>query len=251
MKGLTTLEKGEEWLLEPKQDPKNPNLWSPGIKLGVKEGSFTHKNELFGPVLALMRADNLAHAVKIANATPYGLTSGLHSLDERESEYWIEHILAGNCYINRTITGAIVQRQPFGGCKESCFGPGTKAGGPNYLIHLMKPEQVSLPKEREPTSDEVAKLSALIPKIRLAQDEEALWKASIESYAYYWNHCFSKQHDPSMIVGQDNVLYYVPHELIVLRVNENDRLLDVLRAIAAAITCGTHPIASALTGKTR
>ena len=142
MKGLTTLEAGEEWLLAPKADPHNPQLWSPGIKLGVTPESFTYRNELFGPVLGVMRADNLAHALHLANGTPYGLTAGLHSLDEREHMYWIEHIEAGNCYINRGITGAIVQRQPFGGCKQSSFGPGAKAGGPQ-LYHANDATQAT------------------------------------------------------------------------------------------------------------
>src|SRR5262249_51428552 len=99
-RGLTTLEEGEEWLLEPKQDAHNPNLWSPGIKLGVKPHHFTYQNELFGPVLGVMRAENLSHAIALANGTPYGLTAGLHSLDEREQTQWSEQIEAGNCYIN-------------------------------------------------------------------------------------------------------------------------------------------------------
>jgi RHH-type proline utilization regulon transcriptional repressor/proline dehydrogenase/delta 1-pyrroline-5-carboxylate dehydrogenase len=56
LSALTTLEEGEEWLVQPRKNPSNPNLWSPGIKLGVKEGSFTHKTEFFGPILGIMRA---------------------------------------------------------------------------------------------------------------------------------------------------------------------------------------------------
>ena len=59
-RGLTSLEENEEWLLEPKQDAENPHLWSPGIKLGVQPGGFTHQTELFGPLLGLMRAESLS-----------------------------------------------------------------------------------------------------------------------------------------------------------------------------------------------
>ena len=112
---------------EARQDRDNPKLWSPGIKRGVIPGNFTYQNELFGPVFGLMRAENLDDAIKLANGTPYGLTSGLHSLDDREHVKWLDDIVAGNCYINRGITGAIVQRQPFGGCKASSFGPGRQS----------------------------------------------------------------------------------------------------------------------------
>src|SRR5262249_1434143 len=71
LKGLTTLESGESWLLEPKPDEKNPHLWSPGIKWGVQENSFTHQTELFGPTLGVMRARSLDEAIRLANGTPY------------------------------------------------------------------------------------------------------------------------------------------------------------------------------------
>lgn len=231
LQGLTTLEEGEEWLLKPKQDPKNPNLWSPGIKMGVKPGSFTHQTEFFGPVLGIMRADNLKHAVEIANGTPYGLTSGLQSLDEREQTYWKQHIEAGNCYINRGITGAVVQRQPFGGCKESSFGRGLKAGGPNYLMQLMQPMQIHLPEERDNPPEEVQKYTTILHGCN--QEEQDLWQASVENYTFYWNHYFSKAHDPSQIVGQDNHLCYVPQKKMLLRINDHDSLIDVMRVIAA------------------
>jgi RHH-type proline utilization regulon transcriptional repressor/proline dehydrogenase/delta 1-pyrroline-5-carboxylate dehydrogenase len=123
------------WLVSPKLDG-----WylSPSVKWGVKQGDFAYENELFAPILSVMCAENLKEAVELVNGTDYGLTSGLESLDEDEINYWKEHIQAGNLYINRATTGAIVQRQPFGGIKQSCFGFGMKAGGVNYLTQFVK-----------------------------------------------------------------------------------------------------------------
>src|SRR5205809_197164 len=118
---------------------------SPGIKLGVRPGSFLLRTECFGPVLGLMRADNLDHAIELVNAQPFGLTSGIQTLDDREIERWVAGIDAGNLYVNRPITGAIVGRQPFGGWKASSVGPGAKAGGPNYVLQLARWRQVSHP----------------------------------------------------------------------------------------------------------
>lgn len=250
LRALTTLEEGEEWLLKPKQDPNNANLWSPGIKLGVKPGSFTHQTEVFGPLLGVMRANDLRQAIEWANGTPYGLTAGIHTLDEREQKIWSEKIIAGNLYINRTITGAIVQRQPFGGSKESSFGPGIKAGGPNYVIQLMRPQLKGLPMEREPIDDVVMKLSQLALRKNVSSAEGEAWTASIGNYAFCWNHYFSKCHDPSHIGGQNNFFYYKPHRDLVLRVQNGDSFLDILKVIAASHTCGTHLEVSIAPGQT-
>lgn len=233
LRAMTKLERGEQWLLKPKQNPYNSNLWSPGIKLGVKPGSFMHQTELFGPVLSVMKADNLDHAVKLANETPYGLTAGLQSLDEREHKFWLDQIQAGNCYINREITGAIVQRQPFGGCKASSFGRGSKAGGPNYLSQLMTPKQISYPQQQE-----LYEVYESLGK-KIQGENKTLWKSSIGSYAYFWNHYFSKDHDPSQVRGEDNILRYVPQKKMMLRIQKNDEAIDVLRVITAAQICGT------------
>jgi RHH-type proline utilization regulon transcriptional repressor/proline dehydrogenase/delta 1-pyrroline-5-carboxylate dehydrogenase len=238
-RGLTTLEKGEEWLLEPKQDPQNPCLWSPGIKLGVQPGSFTHMTELFGPVLGLMRANSLQHAIELANQVPYGLTSGLHSLDEREKNFWIEHIEAGNCYVNRTITGAIVRRQPFGGCKASSFGNGSKAGGPNYIYEFMHAKQVGLPQEKHPVNEWVNSLTTFLENIDLSAEQLGLWTASTANYAYWWKR-MRQDRDPTKIVGQDNLFRYVPRKGIILRIDAQASALDVLRVCAAVLTCSAE-----------
>src|SRR5690606_6559015 len=125
---LTTLESGERWVLEPERLDEDGRLWGPGIREGVAPGSPFHLTEYFGPVLGTMTAKTLDEAIGLVNAIDYGLTSGLHALDEDEISQWLATVQAGNLYINRGITGAIVQRQPFGGWKKAAVGAGTKAG---------------------------------------------------------------------------------------------------------------------------
>ena len=136
LRALTTLEPGESWLLQPRQLDDTGRLWSPGIKDGVAPGSFFHRTEVFGPVLGLMRATDIDEALALQNATDFGLTAGVHSRDITEVNTWLDHVQAGNLYVNRGITGAIVRRQPFGGWKRSSVGLGSKAGGPNYVLTL-------------------------------------------------------------------------------------------------------------------
>ena len=131
------LEPGERWLIAPEFVDEKHYILRPTIKVDVKPDSFTFRTELFAPLLAVAPYDTLEQAVELVNGLDYGLTSGLQSLDEQEQRYWKNHILAGNLYINRGITGAIVNRQPFGGMKLSAFGPGLKAGGPNYVAQFM------------------------------------------------------------------------------------------------------------------
>ena len=131
--------------MRPKCAGENPLMLKPSIKWGVKEGSFCHMTELFGPVLSVMRADNLEHAVSIVNRTGYGLTSGIESLDEREVNYWKKNIRAGNLYINRGTTGAVVLRQPFGGLGKSAIGTGRKVGVFNYVTQFMDVQEVGKP----------------------------------------------------------------------------------------------------------
>jgi RHH-type proline utilization regulon transcriptional repressor/proline dehydrogenase/delta 1-pyrroline-5-carboxylate dehydrogenase len=133
---LTTLDEGESWLVEPTKLDDTGLLWKPGVKIGVKAGSWSHRNEWFGPVLAIIEAPDFQTATTWQNETDFGLTAGIQSLDQFECEDWIEKIEAGNLYINRGTTGAIVNRQPFGGWKRSSVGPNAKAGGWNYVNSL-------------------------------------------------------------------------------------------------------------------
>ncbi len=143
LRALTELEPGQNWLVAPQQLDETGRLWSPGLKDGVLPGSEFHLTEYFGPVLGIMHAKDLEQAMEWQNATDYGLTAGLHSLDPQEIGTWQAQVQAGNAYINRGITGAIVQRQSFGGWKRSSVGPGAKAGGPNYVAQLGTWRQVT------------------------------------------------------------------------------------------------------------
>jgi RHH-type proline utilization regulon transcriptional repressor/proline dehydrogenase/delta 1-pyrroline-5-carboxylate dehydrogenase len=133
---LRRLAPGERWLVEPKQLDEHGYLWRPGVKSGVAPGSMFHLTECFGPVLGVMRAGDLDEAVTWQNTPEFGLTAGLQALDPAEVAYWREKVEAGNLYVNRGITGAVVARQPFGGWKHSAVGPAAKAGGPNYVASL-------------------------------------------------------------------------------------------------------------------
>ncbi|MHB1090071.1 MAG: proline dehydrogenase family protein, partial [Ilumatobacteraceae bacterium] len=149
LRALTTLDAGESWLVEPCVSPDNPHLWSPGVRLGVRRGSWFQQTECFGPVLGVIRVENLDEAIEVQNDTAFGLTAGIHSLDPHEIKCWTQQVRAGNLYINRTITGAIVRRQPFGGWKRSSVGPTAKAGGPNYVMTLGTWRQITNPQESE------------------------------------------------------------------------------------------------------
>jgi RHH-type proline utilization regulon transcriptional repressor/proline dehydrogenase/delta 1-pyrroline-5-carboxylate dehydrogenase len=253
-RALTALDEGEAWLLEPRAHPDNPRLWSPGIKLGVGEGSFFHQTECFGPVLGLMRAESLDHAIALANAQPFGLTSGIQSLDDREVARWVDAVEAGNLYVNRPITGAIVGRQPFGGWKASSVGPGAKAGGPNYVAQLGRWRQAALPAlDDEPLPEALA---ALLERCRGALADvgaRATLRTSAGSYARAWRRHFGREHDPMAIRGEANVFRYRPCRRVIARADlaggaGAGALCQVLLAACAAgtpITVSLPPDAEA------
>jgi RHH-type proline utilization regulon transcriptional repressor/proline dehydrogenase/delta 1-pyrroline-5-carboxylate dehydrogenase len=99
------------------------------------------QEEIFGPVLAVIRARDLDEALRVANGVQYALTGGLYSRSPAHIEQVKRSFRVGNLYINRPCTGALVDRQPFGGFKMS--GIGTKAGGPDYLLEFLLARSVT------------------------------------------------------------------------------------------------------------
>ncbi len=146
-RALLQLDPGERWLVTPKALDSARLQWSPGVKLGVQPASWSHRHEWFGPVLGVMVAPDLATAIDWQNQTDFGLTAGIQSLDETECELWMQRIQAGNLYVNRGITGAVVNRQPFGGWRRSSVGPTSKAGGHHYVNALRRWSELREPLE--------------------------------------------------------------------------------------------------------
>lgn len=238
---IENLEEGESWVLKPEYQNDNEYMLKPAIKWGVREGSFCHMTELFGPVLSVMRADNLEHAVSIVNQTGYGLTSGIESLDEREVNYWKKNIHAGNLYINRGTTGAIVLRQPFGGLGKSAIGSGRKAGVYNYITQFMKIQETRHPKVIEARTHKLVKLAERWDTdSRFAVDSENISKlqAALQSYLDQYETEFSKERDFFKLRGEDNIFRYLKLKKIALRVCENDNLFEAMARILAAKVCG-------------
>ncbi|MGC9150863.1 MAG: proline dehydrogenase family protein [Microbacter sp.] len=223
------LEEGESWLVPPEFVDEQHFILKPCVKWGVKPGSYTFKTELFGPLLAVVCADDIQHAIDLANSSEYGLTAGLQSLDENEQMLWKNSIEAGNLYINRGITGAIVNRQPFGGMKRSAFGGGLKAGGRNYVSNFVKIEEI--PHYQDVNID----LNGFNAFAALLNDKEKIrYKVAFDSYLKNWKEEFSQENDIHHIMGERNTFRYLPLKNMALRLHETDSLLDVLLIVTAA-----------------
>ncbi len=219
LRALTQLDDGEEWLVEPRR--LDVQTWTPGVRLGVRPGSWFHLTECFGPVLGLMRAETLEDAIAIQNSSPFGLTGGIHTLDPAEIRVWTDAAEVGNAYINRATTGAIVRRQPFGGWKRSSVGPGAKAGGPNY----------------------VARLGTWHPVGTGLSDDEWLAAAQASDEAA-WRTELGVEHDPSGLFCESNVLRYRPLLRMALRTETDAAPRDIERVRAAAGRCNVPLIES-------
>ncbi|MEV8249688.1 bifunctional proline dehydrogenase/L-glutamate gamma-semialdehyde dehydrogenase [Microbacterium sp. NPDC076768] len=239
LSALTKLDKGERWLVEPRKLDEEGRQWTPGVKTGVREGSYFHLTEFFGPVLGIMHAKDLDEALRLQNAVDYGLTAGVHSLDAAEIATWLDRVEAGNLYVNRGITGAIVQRQPFGGWKRSAVGAGTKAGGPNYLFGLGEWVPAELPA--------VASGAAVAPQVRalLAAAEpeidavEADWlQRAAASDERAWVDEFGAVSDKSGLGAERNIFRYRPVAIDV-RIAEGAPLVDGIRVLATALRSGS------------
>jgi len=241
---LKELEPGESWAVMPRRVGKNPCLYSPAVKWDVQPGSVTHVTEFFGPVLGVMKARNLKEAIALVNQTGYGLTSGLESLDVREQELWREEVQAGNLYINRVTTGAVVLRQPFGGIGKSAFGPGIKAGGPNYVAQLMDFEECGDPDTSPSVSDpQLAELrERLLERTDLPEGapapEVSRLVAAIGSYDLNVCREFGKTHDHFRLVGQDNLRRYRAVREIRIRLHPDDSFFELYARVAAAKAVG-------------
>ncbi|MEG2864868.1 MAG: bifunctional proline dehydrogenase/L-glutamate gamma-semialdehyde dehydrogenase [Mucinivorans sp.] len=202
---LTNPLNAKRWLIAPEFVDADHKILRPTILWGVTPDDFEFRTELFAPLLSVAVFDTLDQAIDMVSSLDYGLTSGLQSLDEREIELWKSRIVAGNLYINRSITGAIVSRQPFGGMKLSAFGGGIKAGGVNYVSSFMT----------------------------FASSN------SVDDYAGAYAEEFAKARDEKELYGEQNIFRYLPLKSMVLRVMAADSIDEVKLALKAAAIART------------
>ena len=222
------------WLVAPSPVDAERNLWRPSVLDDVEPDSWFHRTECFGPVLGLMAAADLDEAIELVNRSVFGLTGGIHSLDPGEVDRWLDRIEVGNAYVNRPITGAIVQRQPFGGWKRSSVGPGAKAGGPNYVAQLGT---------WHPSATSTATLGHADehPSEDGGEDPTA---DPTEDYAQAWREHFAVEHDPTGLFCESNVFRYRPLDRILLRVGPETAPTDIDLVRRAAAVAGVAVIES-------
>jgi RHH-type proline utilization regulon transcriptional repressor/proline dehydrogenase/delta 1-pyrroline-5-carboxylate dehydrogenase len=238
---INHMEEGEWWLVKPEFVDENRFILKPCVKWGVKPDSYTFKNELFAPLLGVVCIDNLDDGIKKMNASEYGLTSGLQSLDEEEHEHWKNNIEAGNLYINRGITGAIVNRQPFGGMKRSAFGAGIKAGGRNYVSSFVNITDNSTVNEKL-NPEEMVNFNS--KSVYLHNEEKIRYENAVASYLRSYKTEFSVERDIHHLMGEKNTFRYLPLKNIALRVHSDDNLCDIFMILAAANIAKTPIVVS-------
>jgi RHH-type proline utilization regulon transcriptional repressor/proline dehydrogenase/delta 1-pyrroline-5-carboxylate dehydrogenase len=193
-----------------------------------------------------MRFRSLNEAIALVNQTGYGLTSGLESLDDREQEIWTRGIRAGNLYINRPTTGAIVLRQPFGGMGKSAFGAGIKAGGPNYVAQLMDfQSRADNAIDFDVNAIADALLQSLADQLQnlaasplLPQSDISRLLTNLASYDRAAREEFLCVHDHFRLLGQDNLRRYLAIAEIRIRALPVDAPWDILSRICAARAVG-------------
>ncbi|HEX5100843.1 MAG TPA: aldehyde dehydrogenase family protein, partial [Polyangiaceae bacterium] len=241
----------------PTRSADNPRLLGPSIRWGVGRGSFAYKNELFGPVLSVIEAADFEDALALVNGTRYGLTAGLESLGAAEQSAFLERAHAGNIYVNRPVTGAVVGRQPFGGVKASSFGPGFKAGGPNTLLGLARVVGEKSPRhtvplsrgprlparapahERAPAPFDYGALQSVIDDtLRDAtRPEQERLARRLKSYEAAAHDELAPAHAQAEILGFSDTFHYRPARVLLI-VPKSTGELDLLSALIATTLVG-------------
>ena len=228
---LTHLAPGEAWVRTPRRLDAAGRLWTPGVKT-TYPGSPFHTTECFGPVLGVLTARDLDEALAIQNAVPFGLTAGLHSLDADEVTHWVDRVEAGNLYVNRGITGAIVRRQPFGGWKRSVVGPGAKLGGPSTVLGVASFRRSRAAHDEPadaPAAGIVAAFGARGPEVA------AFLRRSAASDRRAWADEYGVVRDATGLAAERNALRYRPVPVTV-RAAEGAEPADVARVVLAGLS---------------
>ena len=213
-------------------------------QVGCPAGSFTHLTELFGPVLGVMEVKNLDQALDLIRQTGYGLTSGLESLDDRE------HLTGATASRRATSTsiggppGPSCSANPLVAWVSPAFGPGIKAGGPNYVAQLMDFRDGEVGAGSLEVADpDLGDLRWRLqqpgpPGVAADGDELHRVTAALDSYCANSQEEFGRTHDHFRLVGQDNLRRYLPVRRLHIRLDPRDSLFEIYARVCAAKAVG-------------
>ncbi len=183
---------------------------------------------------------HLDEALRCRTPPPFGLTGGLHSLDDDEIEQWLDAVQVGNAYVNRHITGAIVQRQPFGGWKDSVVGPG-RQGGRTELRRPARHMGAGAAAGRARGTRRARVRQALADYIELLpSDSDRDWLlAAAGSDAAAWAGELGQEIDRTGLAVESNVLRYRPLPAVTVRAGRGASAVELMRVLLAAELVGT------------
>jgi len=241
VRALTELDGDERWLVEPRRVDESGRLWSPGIRVGVRPGSRFHLEHVAAPVLGIMHAPTLDKAVELQNAVESGRAAGLQTYDPADLALWLDQVQAGALFVNRAMTGAIVQRQPIGGWKRSSVGTGATAGGPNRLVTLgaWRSRHSGAVSSTLHLRGLDSRITLLIEAAQPSLDYESFeWlRRSALSDALAWDREFGRVRDVTHLGVERNLFRYRPVPAEV-RATADAPWHELLRVVIAAVRAG-------------
>lgn len=245
-RALTVLADGERWLVEPRELDLGPEtagrFWTPGVRTGVHAGSHLTRASVAAPVLGILHAPTLTRAIELQNLVGSGFVAGLHTRDTADLELWLDTAEAAVLRVNRSTSGAVVQREPLGGWGAAGVGPGAMSGGPNRLVALGSWR----PSSGGPASSTLhlrgldSRISSLIEAAQPTLDYAAFeWlRRGALSDAVAWDREFGRVKDASRLGLERNLLRYRPVDAAV-RATADAPWQAVLRVLVAAVRSGS------------
>ena len=237
MRALTELDRGEEWVLEPRRLDEAGLVWSPGIRLGVSANSSFWEDAQGLPLIGILRARSIAEAIKLQNQLGGGSHAVLHSLDAAEIGPWLEQSGAASLMLNRASSPVRIERQPVGGWGSAVMGMPALAGGPNRLITQgswrVRPGTRSSTLHLKGLDPEVQVLIEASQEVLDYEQFDELRRAALAD-ALAWRTKYGLFEDTIGLGVERNVVRYWPVPTQV-RLAEGGSLAQLLRVVAAAL----------------
>jgi RHH-type proline utilization regulon transcriptional repressor/proline dehydrogenase/delta 1-pyrroline-5-carboxylate dehydrogenase len=245
-RALTVLGDGERWLVQPRELDLGPDTagryWTPGVRTGVSAGSHLTRAAVAAPVLGILHAPTVTRAIELQNAIGSGFVAALHTRDVADLDLWLDSADAAVLRVNRSTTGAVVQREPVGGWGDASVGAGAMSGGPNRLVTLgsWRPSSGGASSSTLHLRGLDSRITALIEAAQPTLSYEAFdWlRRGALSDAVAWDREFGRVKDVSRLGVERNLWRYRPADVAV-RATADAAWQAVLRVLVAAVRSGS------------